>query len=586
MQNKHYNDADLLAFLDCEIPVCDAQEVQRHLDECAACRERFIQLCYELQSVREQVQRLQPPAGWHERARANLRAYEEAFERKCSHTERRRWWLKPAFALVMVACVIAIIEVTLPRANQQVAPQPATLARLNAFEASLSTAKVHQIFRVETNQVRPAGPSHESSLEIWSDGESGQFASRWTASSGVLKHALWHPGKSVSYVYGPRRAERPGDDLLGADLMGRQPSAEQFESYFLHWLDRRPWKPIVLLPDLGLWERHGERVQVERVSAQELRVVARRQVRDAVLVFTALLNYDDGQPKLQVLHLESPQGVAELRLTSDHMERVSRIPDATFEPDRTALYTRHEPEFTRVLPPAPARSPEDGEQAAREVAILSALHNAGACLGKAVIVTQGEEGVLVAEAGASPASGQPALITAGGPADVMAILSDIRSSQRHLAVPPDGVIPAATRRQIQDLLQNSSALALLAQKFPDERISALPARSKRQLGRIMADHARALEQEFAELAEAVPRGAVMGPGAQRSAERRQSWQALALDLKQQMELLVTSPDAWLSANGARARLEVLAVRARALADRGREEFNTVAAEPNSDQARY
>jgi hypothetical protein len=61
---------------------------------------------------------------------------------------------------------------------------------------------------------------------------------------------------------------------------------------------------------------------------------------------------------------------------------------------------------------------------------------------------------------------------------------------------------------------------------------------------------------------------------------------LALDLKQQMELLVTSPDAWISANGARARLEVLAVRARALADRGREEFNTVAAEPNSDQARY
>jgi len=99
---------DLAAYLLGALEADEATAMERHLEGCERCREEMHWLEPALQTLPEAVERQEPPRALRESLMAEVREdVREAEERRAPSRPARRWLLKPAMGLAVVALLVA-----------------------------------------------------------------------------------------------------------------------------------------------------------------------------------------------------------------------------------------------------------------------------------------------------------------------------------------------------------------------------------------------------------------------------------------------------------------------------------------------
>lgn len=99
---------DLAAYLLGALEADEATAMERHLEGCERCREEMRWLEPALQTLPEAVERQEPPRQLRESLMAEVREdVREAEARRAPSRPARRWLLKPAMGLAVVALLVA-----------------------------------------------------------------------------------------------------------------------------------------------------------------------------------------------------------------------------------------------------------------------------------------------------------------------------------------------------------------------------------------------------------------------------------------------------------------------------------------------
>ncbi len=501
----HLSDEQLLAHLDGELSALGRWRADRHLKSCWRCRTR-------LDACEQQIQRLTvavdewpfPPPEWTRDAaqRLNLRLRQCEADFSPSPAGRiRRFAVPLSVAAALLLCLSAWWMWTRgPRSRLRPAE---VIAQVSTVEHAIYVQPVRQTFSVQIAEIRPARQTVVADLQIWSDRASGRFASRLTGPGGALKHALWRPSSDTEFSYRPavsrevlkqrphREEAMPLESL--ADY-GLDPA--ELERAFIRWLENRSWTPISFASDISQWvSGDGALATAERVRGEDgtptIRITAQRRSRKMVAVLTVDVDSHSYWPRLQAIRFETPERAIEFRLRATSIQPVRRteMSAGVFSPDANRM--RAESAGDPVLPrrETPAR-PSADEQAAGTVAIdpraveaRYVLHQAGACLGEAVRVSEEPGGASVVGLGRGAAGYRCELSLDY----VLNALSDLRRGQ-----PPtrddSGISPVA--------LRHARALRRLAEDFPARGLSALPPESWRMLESMLEDHTSAVRREL------------------------------------------------------------------------------------------
>lgn len=547
MSDNHYTDEDLLCHLDGELSKSVRRKVSDHLDVCWLCRTRQEHLENQIRLISSSAQSFGVTLDWLDTARRRLTVFQTEFERGVQDTSqasafRARPWLFAGFASVVAAALVigALHIPTVPRL-----PSPVTVIRnVDHFDARLNAQTVHQIFRLDEFQIEPKGPARRTRLEIWSDAESHRFASKWTRSNGSLKYGQWRTDAKTSLVYSPQPAAAmqgaAGNEVLPA-FSTIEPDMDVLESSFMQWLKNRPWKPVASLANLSMWERQGAVMQVQRVSTGVLRLMARQQIEGAQVDFIALIDQADYSLRVQRVRVSRAGRIVEFQLSSELSERPARLSPVVFYADRSVPATKLAPNgvFATMKPivptPLDTRKPNavlypDTSKLVRRIEAFYVLHQARACRGVPVTVSEEDGGVRV--------SGQnlPAVAAyftkiAGVP-DVMGALSEIRDSDKQVS-------NAVDRDGFRQLLFDAEALKTLADNFDRSETRVLPDASIRLLESMVQDHAASLSKALAAMND--PTETRMEQAhSQASGATLANWQSAATAVLKGVRILVTS----------------------------------------------
>lgn len=101
---------DLAAYLLGALEADEATALERHLEGCERCREEMRWLEPALQTLPEAVERQEPPPQLRETLMAEVREdVREAQARRAASRPARRWLLKPAMGLAVVALLVAAV---------------------------------------------------------------------------------------------------------------------------------------------------------------------------------------------------------------------------------------------------------------------------------------------------------------------------------------------------------------------------------------------------------------------------------------------------------------------------------------------
>lgn len=454
----HCSDEELLRRLDGELPALRNVRVRRHLHSCWRCRARLEAFEQEIHRFAVNMDEWRfPPSEWSGPAKERLRARIREFEAEAA--PRAPGWRRIPVPVWGVAVAIVMLLVVW-RPGVQRAPAPLRVTDVIAHAANTETTvysqPVHQDFSVRITQSRPQPKTIDSRLQVWSDRDTGRFASRLSGPRGELKQALWRPAADREFVYrsaserkvverGGHRTDPGSLDSLAAN--GLDPA--EIESAFIRWMESRSWSAISLTADMSRWAAEdGTTATAERLRARDgaavIRITARRRSRTMVAVLSVDVDSASYQPRLETIRFETPQRAVEFRLTADSVQEVRRseLSQAIFQPDpdlgggRLAAATNvPEPGVPPAAAPAKPRLPPLD---AREVQARYALHQAGACLGEPVRVSDGGDGVQIVRV-----AGGAAFTTSAGLDFVLKALADLRREQ-----PPtttDGALATATR---------------------------------------------------------------------------------------------------------------------------------------------
>ena len=480
--NHHYSDEELVSHLDGELSKHERKRIGQHLAFCWACRTRQAELEKQIHAVSASMRKFEVNADWQQRTQRKIALFQAQFE-KDFQPDRRFAFFTPKLWIGVAVAVCAAMLTVFPR--QPAAPSPVVLLQaVNLTATQLATEPVHQVFEVNEVQVQPAGPARKSRLELWSDGKSSRFASKWIGANGHLKHAIWSSSGKASFVYGGKtlRPLLPGAHTqAAAAFTAAEPDLDSLEIQFMHWLEERPWKPIVLLADLSIWQGNGSVLRVERVSGRQLRLTVMRRQGGVKLQLIAVVDAQGSAPHMQTMRLEGGGRVVEFQLASERSDTQPVFSEAVFHPDRSFLLL----ESARAKA---ARAPLPIERLDRPLAMGDVdllvramqahyiLHLAGACKGTPVTVAQEPGGVRV-----SASETQPSYFTKDVPLeDVMEALAETRARQPQFH-------------------GDASALAILAAAFDETKVRALPPSSLRLFRRMVEDHAAGLRETLAKL---------------------------------------------------------------------------------------
>jgi hypothetical protein len=535
---NHYSDEDLLSHLDGEISKRKRKIISQHLEFCWICRARQAELETQIQLLSAHIQNLAPNPDWQYSTRQKIAAFEEQFEsrlrvsRRSAFLGKRRWM----FAASLGICATAMMLFFLWRTPMRPGLAPSLVVQ-HANEAAVKLAEVpvHQVFHINEVQIRPLGTRRESRLEIWSDGPSRRFASKWTGSGGLLKHAIWDNGAKSPLIYTsrklqpfPRKNERKGATAFAI----AEPNLDSLEAQFMRWLEERPWSPVALLPDVSLWEGAGAIMRVERLSSRQIRLFVQRKKAGIRVEFTALFGISDSLPRLQTLKVESAERVVEFQLSSERIDTVPSFSPAVFYPDRTlGADVPAQADFTQ---PRRKTAPTAGDDhldfkpsadirpSIRAVQAHYILHLVGACRGISVRVLQEAEGAGVFSENQAGEPQQEYFTSEAGVAEIMGALAEIRHFQEHAF--PESV----DRARIALLIRDANALAMLANVFDQSVVHQLPPSSLRLVREMVKDHAANLRDNLAKASTAFGGVADDGSNAPDSNEAKDWWSAASL----------------------------------------------------------
>jgi hypothetical protein len=410
MFGRHYSDEKLLAHLDGEISGWECGRLDSHLRSCWLCRTRRATFERQIHQISELfTEEGYPDDGWTDRQINRFRRERSEYETAAAagpvgtlparFLHPLRWGA--AFALVVG---FVIFQWMRPDWNGNAAQVAVAATR---FDDAAAKQALHQSFRVEL--VRESGPRSVKTgqLEVWSDPAEGRY-SAYLRQGGQLVFAVWRPRPGEEHWHGVQPEEAP---LRLTSLAAQPAPAWDWEDLVVRWLASQRWQPISIAGELSHFLSQDDvtlRAERFRVAGETfLRLVARRQTGGKSVSLTAEFAQADFRPKLLRLRVEDASGAAELRLVVDNIERglQVRFADAVFEPDmhpeprgpiafhlpQRLATARREPAVSLATPALR----ELGWQAAeRELAVLYALHRAGACLGEPVQVEAAADGLV------------------------------------------------------------------------------------------------------------------------------------------------------------------------------------------------
>ncbi|MCC7153182.1 MAG: hypothetical protein IT161_01330 [Bryobacterales bacterium] len=519
----HCTDDELLAHLDGELSSLHSGRVSSHLKSCWSCRTRLAQHEHEIHRLTQAMDEWNFPVwGWQEDAKQRLNEKMRAFEVQHAAAPLRRTpfrWVVLAYVAAAALLLPAGIGAFLWTRSPRVTPNEAIRGAAR-FERALYFKPVRQEFSVQIVQIRPAGSTRTSQLQIWSDGADGQFVSRFSDANGSLKQALWRDAPSSEYIYRPSSAanarreqrHRVEDESL-TDLAAGGLEPAQIEASFLRWLERRSWRPISFASGVSNWvSADGTTAHAEQILGSKnermIRVTAERRSRRLVAILNVELDAGSYRPRLQKIRFETPEHTVELSLTALAVNSVSSRDVAaavqSADPVRVALahptITFAPPKPHKLQAPVPVPAPStDTESDSIQVTAHYVLHLAGACLGEAVRVTGESGGARVWRLGSGVSSVESnGVFAETGLGDVLNVLSVMRGS------PAASASSGGSGTTVPIIVRHAAALHFLAAQFPALRTPTMPIHSRQLISSMVHDHAFAIRRELERAGKPVP----------------------------------------------------------------------------------
>lgn len=543
----HCTDEELVAHLDGELPLRRSLRIGYHLSSCWRCRTRRAAYETEIQQLTVASDEWPfPDSGWQAERRRILGRGIEHVEADFS-AERSRapvLWPVAIWSLTGGVAILVCVGLWLGTTRKGLVGLRAAdvITRTARAENALYTQAVHQTFSVEIEEIGASRRRVTDELQVWSDWRTGRFATRLTGAGKVVKLALWRPAPGKEYMYRPalragvqetaphRPRTAPLESL--ADY-GLEPA--QLEAAFLGWIETRAWNPISFASDISTWSsQDGALLRAETIGNQEgsalIRLTAQRTSRRVTAILSVDVESESFLPRLQTLRFETPGRAIEFRLRATNIRTLhtAEVLDAVFRPDVPIRVPVRAPNLPRpyvdqATPPAiTPESMAESESNARALEARYVLHEAGACLGEPVRISEEPGGVRIVRMSGSPGTWPETFVPAGDLGRILAALADLRR-----ASPPEQRlrdVPRATA--LQPALRQAWALKRLAEDFPAARTSTLPNPSWALLETMVRAHSTGLNRDLEALnirSASIPEVGTSRP-----------WRELALDIFQHL----------------------------------------------------
>ncbi len=403
------DDQHLLDYLAGELRPEAALDVARHLEICTDCALRADQLCGDIADIERAVEiELPLPPLRLAAARARLLKEQEAHE-SGRIAKAPGFYLGARRSKLALSFAVAILVAGVGVALHSLRDEPgltATEALAWAHESmpAYSVQPTMTRFQVELTQLTPEILTRRYQLEIWTDPNSGAYASRLEDPDGSLRHAVWQsassePAFAFDRASGQRlnRIDTPGrrshPSLLAS--MGDGIECEVLAAGFARWLERRQWHPLRVSRDFALLAASDATLRLER-SGDAILVVARRQEEDLSAEVILTLDAESYEARSLVVQFWTPEGEAALKLVRNEVRFITAS-----DFDTSVFEARIPVPNTSRVSSSPAKRSEPNPQASAsrdlwtvEASVRHALHEAGACLGEPVEVERIEDRAL------------------------------------------------------------------------------------------------------------------------------------------------------------------------------------------------
>jgi hypothetical protein len=427
MRNKifqrHCNDELLIAHLDGELSDRAGRFVQAHLKACWQCRAHLAELEEQVIALATAMEDHTFPAPDRiAAARSHFAEWARGFQEDSAPAPRIKvlfWFLPARLGAIAVGVLVCLGALGVWSSSRPARPEAELIAgraadkiiaRAQEAESQLFRKSVHQVFRVETAQIKPITRRDTSRLEVWSEDDGGRFASVWRDPGGVVKHAIWRPAANREYIYNPAISSGPVKLVVRSprvasltELAEHGLDPEHLTAGFMKWLEERHWRPISFAADLSSFaSQDGALLQARHVRTQDggerIWLSVRRGTAGLMAELSVEIDANAYRPRLTRIRFETPRQAVEFCLIAERTPELvaGALAPAVFEPhlpvmpeSRPALPTQLEARPLAVLTPAPF------QVAAAEIETRYALHRARACLGEPIEVVRTAQGNLL-----------------------------------------------------------------------------------------------------------------------------------------------------------------------------------------------
>lgn len=508
----HCSEEHLVSYLDGELFLFTRIWVRTHLQRCWKCRARLAASEREILRLTEAVDRWSIPGPyWKTDAKFRLETQFERIEASLHQSrptrdQRNRTWAIAGAAGLLLCALLGWLSLV-PQAPSPNAID--TIARATKAENDLFRPAVQETLSVVIEEIRPRRTARRNHLEAIADQATGRFTASLRSEDGSLKQALWRSDDGSEFVYQPsvgptvsRRsisvhAHRP---LVSIADSGLDPA--QVEAAFMGWMETRSWRPISLAEDFAIWaHQDGTFLSLDRFQESTgemvVRITAQRKdSRNGTTVWTLEIDANDYRPRLQTLRFKDRGREVEIRLFATNIREIPRaaLMKTMFIPSGFLMRAPSESSYlTKSLPSGPLPEPASLTPTDKlrtltgTVEALYALHQAGACLGASVQISESTRGVLISNRTNTGTDQLEVRATEATFGESLAALADIRNLTRGGG-------------QTSDISRHTAALQLLAIIIHSNRAAALPDFSWRLLQTMFLDHTTMLSHQLEVLA--------------------------------------------------------------------------------------
>ena len=398
----------ILDYLVGELGSGAARQVERHLKVCTDCALSADQLSEDFADVERaiEIELPLPPlrlAGARARLQQRLEAYETKREEGPSLIPLGAPWAKMALAAAVLVLLVGAAAKLLSPGDEPALTITEVLARAQKSVPTYELRPSMVRYQVEFAQLEPESVVRNHQLVIWTDPNTGGYASRLEYPDGSLRHAIWRRSSSrpaLAYdaasdgVFTRIDQSDEGHQPTLLASMGNGIDCDVLANGFMRWLEGRSWQPVQVSNDFALLASDKTSLRLER-AGDVLLVVAYKQVGELRAEVTLTLSAESYEPYSLRIHFSGPQGQATVKLVQNEVRfmTAAHLDTSVFEASlRPTSAVRAEPAPAPRLQSEPVAGRTD--PSAVEARLRYALHEAGACLGEPVQVLLDSNGKL------------------------------------------------------------------------------------------------------------------------------------------------------------------------------------------------